>query len=885
MPNQPPKRAISFLHWFCLPELVDEIEGDLYESFQLNIAQMGLAQARRKYWIDVLQFVRPRFIRKSSRNYKPNNMSILKNYFVVAVRNLRRKLGYTLINTSGLAAGLACCILIMLFVKYETSYENFQQDIDNVYRVALERIYPDRQVNYAVTPNSFGPVYKEEFPEVNVMTRIGPPFGSVVLEYGDDSYDENNLMSADSTLFDVFTFEFIAGDPSTALKGTNSLIMSESKVRKYFGEEDPIGKIVSNNFIGELKVTGVFKDYPDNSHVNFELIVPMLGVPFLQQESYTTFSVITYVKLQDGFDPRVFESKLPALVKKYGEGEIQRNVGISYDEYVAAGNGYNYFLQPMKDIHLHSRLQGEFKQNGNYNHVLIFIFVAVFILLIACINFMNLSTARSTERAKEVGIRKVLGSVRMQLVGQFLMESVIIAFLSLAVALFVVYLALPYFSYAANVPLDLEMLVEPSLLLIIVGATLGMGLLAGVYPAFVLSAFNPVSVLKGRITVGGYGLNLRNALVVFQFCVSIVLIASTLVINGQMHYLLNKDMGFDTERMLIIENAGLVGAQSSTFRQELVKYDDIIDAGYVSSIPGTLYPGFLAKKSEGDKDAYVARLMNADAHALQTLDIELIQGRMFDERFNDSLSVIVNESTVEKFGYKDPIGKKLVGQVAGNQGGNTTFNIIGVVRDYHFHTLHRKIEPQIISFFSPTNPNSFVQFMTVKIKNDQVGDAIARIEDHWNEFVPNAPFKHYFINDYLGRQYENEKRSGSVFYIFTSLAIILACVGLFSLSAYMASRKRKEIGVRKVLGGSVWSIVLMLSKEFTVLIGIAIVVGLPVTYYWMDNWLNDFAYRIEVNVMTFVWSGLLALVIGWVTVSFQSIKAAVVNPADSLKME
>ncbi|MFY0628063.1 MAG: ABC transporter permease [Reichenbachiella sp.] len=884
MNHQPPKYAYRFLKWYCTTDLIEEIEGDLYEAFQEDILKWNLTRAKFNYWLNVLLFFKPFSMKKEHETQNNFNMSMLYNYFIVSVRNLRRKAGYSLINIGGLAAGIACCIIILLFVNYQKSYDNFQLDSDDTYRVALERIYPDRQVNYAVTPPSFGPLYVDEFPEVLAMTRISPPFGSVIMEYDNEFFDEKNVMSADSTLFELFTFDFLQGDQKTALKGTKSMILSESKAKKYFGDEDPMGKVISNNFFGDFQVTGVFKDYPENSHVNFEIVIPILGVPFQQQESYTTFSVITYVKLQKGFDPKVFEEKLPAMVTKYAEGDIQRNIGISYAEYVEAGNGYNYFLQPMRDIYLNSNLQSEFKQNGSYSQVLVFIFVAVFILIIAGINFMNLSTARSTERAKEVGIRKVLGSVRNQLMGQFLTESILVAFLGLILALLIVFFTLPYFGYAANVPLEMGMILNFKFVLMILGATLLIGIMAGLYPALVLSSFRPVVVLKGKLRNSGGGLNLRNGLVVFQFGISIILIASTLIIHSQMNFLLTKDMGFDSEKLLIVENAGVVGPQTSVFRQELVKNEDIINAGYVSSIPGTLYPGFIAKKTASDKESYVARLMNADAYGMQTMNLKIKEGRLFDESFNDSLSVIINESAVEKFGYIDPVGKKLYGQVAGNNG-YIEHTIVGVIKDYHFHTLHREIEPQVIKFHAPTNANSFVQFMPIKIKGDNIQNLVAEVESKWQEFVPNTPFKYYFMDEYLGRHYENEKRSGSIFFIFTTLAIIIACVGLFSLAAYISSLRKKEIGIRKVLGGTVWSIVLMLSKDFTKLIGIAIVFALPISYYWMNKWLDDFAYRINVDVLTLVLAGLLALAIGWLTISFQSIKAAVVNPSESLKDE
>ena len=881
--KNPPSFGVRILHWFCSDDLVDEIEGDLFESFQKNLKSSGATRANLLYFWNVILFFRP-FAWKKKKYQNSTNMSILKNYFIVSIRNLRRKSGYTFINIAGLATGLACCIVIMLYVNYETSYENFQKEGDDIYRVALERIYPDRQVDYCITPQSFGPIYVDDFPEVTAMTRVGPPFGSTVLVHENQFFNEENLMSADSTLFDIFTFDFIVGNPKEALKGTNSMIMNETKAMKYFGTTDALGKVVKTPFLGDFQVTGVFRDYPENSHIDFEIVIPIMGIPFLRQESYATFSVLTYIKVNDSFDPVNFETKLPELVKKYAEGEIQRNIGMSYDEYLAAGNGYNYFVQPMNDIHLHSDLQGEVKQNGSYNQVVIFIAIAFFILILACINFMNLSTARSTERSKEVGIRKVLGSLKGQLVGQFLTESILVAFLSLMAGFGLIYLILPYFSYAANVPLSIEMIYNAQSIILITLGTLFIGILAGIYPAFVLSSFKPVSVLKGRMALGGSGINLRNGLVVFQFTVSIILISSTLIIQSQMDFLLNKDMGFDTESMLIVDNAGQLAQQTNTFSYELRKNNEIKNAGFVSAIPGTLYPGFLVKKSNSAKESYVARMMNADVTALQTMSVQLKEGRLFDEKFNDSLSVVINESAAEHFGYSDPVGKKLYGAFPGNQE-YVAYTVVGVVRDYHFHTLHRKIEPQVIRFHSPTNQNSFVQYLAVKINTENYETVIKDVEEKWSKFVPNSPFNHFFIDDHLSTHYETERRSGSIFYIFTTLAIIIACIGLFSLSAYMASLKRKEIGVRKVLGSSVWSIVLLLSRNFTVLIGIAIVVALPVSYYWMDTWLDDFAYRIDVNLFTLFASGALALVIGWLTVSFQSIKAAIVNPTESLKNE
>lgn len=885
MNPSPPKGAYRFLKWYCSKQIFEEIEGDLYESFLKDIDNKGLVVARRNYILNVAQFFKPFAVKDKLINSNSHTYSMYKNYILVAFRNLKKKVGYSLINITGLAVGIACCLIILLYVNYETSYEDFQVDTEDTYRIALKRIYPDREVDYAVIPHSFGPQYVEDFPEVEAQTRIFPPFGTTVFQYEDKFFDEKRVISADSTLFDIFTIPLIMGNPETALRGSTSIVITESMVKKYFGNDNPMGKTLES-FFGSLQVTGVAEDYPHNSHLEFDFIVPFSSVPFpfFQTKNFTTFSAISYIKLKDGSDPKALQDKLPAMVKKYAEGEIQGRTGASYDEYVASGNGYFYSLQPFNDIHLHSNLEGEFKQNGSYSYVLVFIAIAIFILLIACINFMNLSTARSTERAKEVGIRKVLGSVKEQLIFQFLTESMMLSIIGFVVALVIVFLSLPYFSFITGIALSLSMLMTPTIIIGIVLGVIFIGVMAGIYPAFVLSGFKPAIVLKGQMQTSGKGVMLRNGLVVFQFAISIVLISGTLIIYNQMNYLMNKDLGFNKDKLLIIDNGGVLAEKRAVFRNEIRKNNDVSIAGYASTIPGQVYPGFVVRVPGGERESYVARQLTVDEYMLQTMDVKLLEGRFFSEQFNDSLSVLINESSVKKLGINDPIGKYLT-QVQDDPTQNTTYKIVGVIEDYHFHTLHREIEPQVITYGNPNSANAFLQFAGVRVSGKNIQNTLAEIESEWQKFAPNNPFKYYFLDEYLNTYYKTEQRSGSIFSIFTSLAIIIACIGLFSLSAYTASQKRKEIGVRKVMGASIFNIVFLLSKDFTKLILMSICIAVPVSYFWMDKWLEDFAYRIDLDYLSFVLAGIISLLIGWITVSYQSFRAAVVNPTKSLRSE
>ena len=810
---------------------------------------------------------------------------LTRNHIKISYRNLLKNKVYTFINVLGLALGLTTCILIYLFVSYDTSYDEFQDK--NTYRMWINRVYPEREVNYPVVPHSFGPQLVEDFPEIEAQGRCFKAGNPTNVQVGDNFYLEDDFIFADSTFLSILNFKMVSGNRATALDDANSVVLSATTAKKLFGNEDPMGKTIEF-FGGSKKVTAVIEDYPYNSHFSFKYLTPLHQFPFYGQINFVGFSAMTYIRLREGTDPKVVEAKLPAFVKKYAEGPIQQRNGISYDEYIAAGNGYNYHLHQVKDIHLHSNLENELKANGNINYIYIFSAIAVFILIIACINFMNLSTARSTERGKEVGVRKVLGSAKGQLITQFLTESVMLTLISLLLALLVAALVLPSFSQLAERPLSIFQLVNP----VAIGAgllvVLTTGILAGLYPAFFISSFQPLSVLKGQLKHSKGGSALRNGLVVMQFAISIALISATLIVFDQMDYMINKPLGFDKEQVVVIENANSIDGNQAfnldkfiTFRNEIDRLPGVQMSGYTSNMPGDQVFDFVARVPGTDqKESMIMRRMFFDDQIQQTLNMELLEGRYFSQSFNDTLSIMLNQSAVQKLGIKDPIGKKLL-QIAANND-PIEYTIVGVVDDFHFQSLHVDLKPAAFTYTG--GPNAIINKLAVKTDGNYE-EALSHIEATWNKFVPGLPFKSYFLDSDMEQFYKAERATGKIFGIFTFLAILIACIGVRGLSAFIINHRVKEIGVRKVLGASIAQIMVLLSKDFVKLILLSAVISIPLAYYFMSNWLDNFAYAVEINWLIFLLAGGISLLIGVGIVCFQTVKAALANPVKSLRDE
>lgn len=823
---------------------------------------------------------------------------MIRNYLKVALRSLIKQKAYSAINILGLSIGIASCLLIVLFVADEFSYDKFHPKADRIYKFTLERIYPNHRTNYAVVPHSFGTVIPKDFPEVEAVTRIQGPNNNVIVNYQNPKgeliqFEEQNILGVEKTFFETFDIKVLKGDASKVFTKNTDIVITESTAKKYFGTDEAIGKTMQV-FGQDFSVTGVTEDVPENSHFDFDFLY-YWAEEDQQGENFTSFSVHTYLVLKPGADPKALEAKFPAMVDRYAAANIERDLGKSWADYKKEGNGYRYFLQPLTSIHLDpTNIEYKLKPvGGNLNQVYFLIAIAVLIVTIACINFMNLATARSAERAREVGVRKTMGSAKAQLVYQFLTESLIISFVATSLALIIVELALPSFNDLAHKSLDLNFnpLIVGGLLLL----AFFVGLLAGSYPAFVLSAFNPVVVMKGNFTSNGRGAWLRNGLVVFQFFISIVLIVGTLVVSDQMKYMQNKELGYNKDQLLVVERTFQLRDRFQTFKDELEKIPGVVSTAATSSKLGDEGDMFGAQfQPQGSSEILTTKNMTIDDDFAETVGFEFVKGHGYSKETNDSLSIILNETAVKTMDLgDDPIGQKLTHVIRTQEGNQTlVFTIIGVIKDFNFQSLRDKITPLTIQ--SNESPGTFTQYIYARLNSTEYPAIIKQVETKWKEMISltrrpgepaEFPLRFQFLEDNLLAAYEAEQRAGTLFGVFSSLAIAIACVGLFGLAAYTANLRTKEIGIRKVMGASVSSVVLLLTKEFTKLILIAFLLAVPLSWYIMDTWLNGFAFRTSIGIDTFIFAGALALGISWLTVSYQSIKAAVKNPVKSLKSE
>jgi putative ABC transport system permease protein len=812
---------------------------------------------------------------------------MLQNHLKTALRQLMRNKGFSLINILGLAVGIACCLIILVFVRDETGFDKFHEKGDRVFRVGLERKYPEHVRHYAIIPQSYARAIKDEFPEVEEVTRFFYfPGNTFNILKGDEVYEEDFAYFADSTFFELFDIPLLRGEPDKVLAEPNKVVLTGSAARKYFGDQDVIGEVLRvQGFDNDFVVSGICADVPENSHLTFQMLMSTVESPFFQQENFVNFAAFTYLLLKPGTDASALEAKLPEVVRKYAAGQIQREFNVSYDEYVAAGNGYRYFLQPLPSIYLNSNLENELRPPGSKTRVYIFSVIAVFILLIAIINFMNLATARSAERAKEVGIRKTLGSVRGQLISQFMTEAILVSTLSMFIALTILNLMLPVFNQLAGKSFAFSEVVNVQSIPFFLLFALGVGALAGSYPALVLSSFRPIEVLKGKLVATAHGRWMRNGLVVFQFMISVILIISTIVVYRQMEFIRNKELGFNEQQLLSIQGAGVLDGQTQSFKDELLRLPEVTSVGACNTLPGGYFFGVSFRK-EGDNETTFGSGVVVDDQFIECMQMELLAGRDFDRRFNDSLSIMLNETAVKSLGLQDPVGKRLLtndNPASNNNEAFAYFTVIGVVKDFHFQSLHQSISPMF--FYKNTAPNDVNNLISVRVAPDNIQQTIGRIEGVWERFLPNQPFKFSFLDRDLTALYQSERVAQKVFGVFAMLAIFIACLGLLGLAAYVTRQRTKEIGIRKVLGASVTNIVGLLSRDFLQLVGIALIAAAPIAWYAMHRWLSDFAYSINLSWQIFALAGLLAVLIAFLTVSYQSIRAAVTNPVDSLKDE
>jgi putative ABC transport system permease protein len=808
---------------------------------------------------------------------------MIKNFILTSLRSMLRHKGFSFINIVGLAIGLAACIIIMLFIVDELSYDRFHEKSDRIYRITVIGAFGDNDFAMTHTPAPLAKTFLDEFPEVEHVTRLMGASNRLI-SYEEKSFIEERFFFADSSVFDVFTIPFIAGDPKTALNRPKTIVITETMAKKYFGDEDPIGKTlrVDDNAQNYL-VTGVCQDLPHNSHFRFDFLASIITTEWSRSQSWFMQNGQTYLALRENADPADLEAKFPDMLERHLGPQLQQFLGVSIQEFEDSGQSYGYYLQAITDIHLHSRLDGEFETNSDISYVYLFSVIAIFILLIACINFMNLTTAKSALRAKEVGVRKVLGSQRGTLIRQFLGESLVYSILAMIFALIIAEIALPFFNQLTGKYLTLNLTGNWYYLPVFVVFILITSLLAGSYPAFYLSAFQPLHVLKGQKVRQNGKSGLRTLLVLFQFSISIILLIATFVVYQQLKFIQDKNLGFDKEHLLVIKRAYALGDQKVSFKNELLQNPNILRASYTIDLPGEGF-GSTTHGLEGrpNEEFFMVIMMYGDYDMAKTLGLEMAYGRYYDKEYaTDTAAVVINQAAARAFGISEPYNERIIRQAL-PPNPHQAFRIIGVVEDFHFESLHLNVRPLAI-YLRPER--EWFNRMAIRIRGDEMAATIQFVENKWNETVHGQPFEYSFMDNTLEKLYRNDNRTRIIYSVFSILAVFVASLGLLGLAAFTTENRTKEIGIRKAHGASVGSIVMMLSKEFTRWVLLANIIAWPVAYFLMDNWLHNFAFRINMPLFSFVAAGLLALVIAIITVSSLAYKAANANPVEALKYE
>lgn len=792
---------------------------------------------------------------------------MFKNYLKVALRNLKKYKFYSFINIAGLAIGMACCILILLWVQDEISYDRFHEQGDNICRVIVENHSTDQPYDQWQTPGPLAPALKEEFPEIIKSTRYHKNPNEVLVRYNDTKFMEPGLSLADPDLFEVFTFSFVKGNPKRAFPDHMSIVITEEIAEKYFGDEDPIGKTLNMSKESNFTVTGVIKKLPPNSHFQFDFLIPAevikeneLGKETL--ESWNIYFFETYILLHKGVPFQGINQK----IYNYLEGRTVEALKMFVH------------LQPLKSTHLYSsEIQPRMSIQGDIQYVYIFSIIALFILIIACINFMNLTTARHANRAQEVGLRKVVGANRTEVLKQFFGESILLSFISLVLAAALVELFLPAFKNLTGKHLTMFYAGNIKIIFAVIAIALFTGFLSGIYPAIFLSSFQPMTIFRGPYKLRGGSSLFRKILVVIQFSFSLLLIICTIVVSSQVGYMRNYELGFDKEHIVYIPIRGELGEKHESVKNELLENPEIINVTAASNIPlgGASRSGPTDRWKGKIPDRSLSwRLISVSYDYAETLNLKTIQGKYFSKEFpSDNSKAVINETAAKAIGTESPIGLQFT--FWGDE-----YTILGVVEDYHYFPLNYEIGPLILAF----KPDQY-RYIFFKIRSENIPDTLAYVERICNKFEPYYPFEYHFLDESHDTLYKNERSLGNIFRYFALLAILISCLGLFGLASFVAEQRTKEIGIRKALGAPVSGIVLLLSKEFTKWVLLANIIAWPIAYYVMAKWLENFAYRMDIGLWIFVLSGALAFIIAIITVIFQAVKAALANPVDSLRYE
>ena len=811
---------------------------------------------------------------------------MIRNYLKIAFRNLMKYKFISFINLFGLTIGLTCCFLILTYILHELSYDKFQPNADRVYRVTRTFNNPQTgavSLTLSTISPPFGPLLQNDFKEIEEMTRTLSN-GTTATRYNDKMFNEQNVFIADDKLFDFFDAKTLEGNPKNALSDPYSVMLTDAIAKKYFGNEDPMNRIIKispNGSYLNFKVTGIYKPFSSNTHFHPDMLLSfstlndtlVYGAQNLRT-NWGNNSFFTYIRLPQNYDPKKLEAQFPTFLDRNMIGEFTTT---------KPSKATSIALQKLTDIHLRSHTDYEAEENGDIKRVWIFSAIALFILLIACINYMNLSTARSTLRAREIGIRKVSGAQRGEIITQFLSESVLISWIAMFFAFALTVLVLPWLNELSGQQLSVNILLKWQIIIPVLIVPFLIGIISGIYPALFMSSFKPVKVLKGFFKVGGGNISFRKVLVTVQFAISIILIICTAIVFTQMRFMQNKSLGFDKEHIITLPYTPDLNDKFQAFRTELLSNSNIKNAGRSSRIPtGRLLDEMGTKMSSGDTLAPVMtdiKFVTSDYDFVPTYGVKVLAGRGFSRDFGtDTSSFIINEAAAKILGFKnynDAVGK--------NFGyGNITGRLVGVINDFHFESMHQKIVPLVL--FKPQSPN-FYGRISIKVSGNNISSALAHIENTWKKFLPETPYQYTFLDENFEKLYKEEDKQKTILTIFAFLAIFIACLGLFGLSAFAITQRIKEIGIRKVLGASVSSIVKLLSKDFLILVAVSAVFAFPVAWYAMNNWLQDFAYRINIPWWIFIAALIIAALIALFTISFQAIKAAIANPVKSLRTE
>lgn len=864
------------------PGFIEEIEGNLRDRIDDYLGdgyseEQAFALARKKSLGNAEQLADEYFKARTNRYKTPPwkkrgiLFPLVPWHFKIAYRNILKEKTYSILNIVGLTIGITFSVFLLFFIADELSYDRYHEHAEQIYRVATHFKEPDNEFTWATAQIPLAPALKDNFPEVINAVRFFS-MGRTLYEYKDKQFYEEDFYLADSTVFHMFTYNFIEGEPGAALIRPNTMVITSSIATKYFGTESAVGKVLQNEYGQLLEVTGVISNIPENSHFRFDGLISRSTEPN-RTGGWSLFGVYTYIQLPENYDPQDMQSNFDLILKESVN-----------PLYASIGTTIHYELQRITDIHLYSKIQEETEGGGDISYIYIFSAIAAFLIIIACINYMNLATAKSVRRAKEVGIRKVMGSQRKQLVFQFLTESVVLGILAMMLSLITIFLLLPVFNEITNKSLSFGYVLQPKILLSLVGIIVTVGILAGSYPAFYLSAFNPVKVLKGKVSSQGGQAGLRKTLVVLQFCISIFMLICTLVIYNQLSYMRNKDLGFDKEKLIQIEMPGNdLQANFTALKNQLENNSMVLSSATSSHAPGNdiRKMTFSVESNEGEMVKRNVNYYFADDEYVQTLGMEVIEGSNFSKyHLTDTIMsvVLVNESMVERMNWEDPIGKRLN---LGSDEEPLMVIVCGVLKNYHQNSLYSEIEPLMVVF------RELNYLMYVKIAGENIREAVKSVEKNWKEIHPEKPFLYAFLDKSLDQQYKADEKRGQIFAIFSILTITIACLGLLGLASFATHQRTKEIGIRKVMGASIKDIILLVSSEFIILTSLASFLAFVGAYFFLDQWLNDFVYRIALSeqIGAFLLSAVLVVGITLLTVSFHAIKAAILNPVISLRSE